>query len=138
MDDISNEQFQAFLDEISECFVTRDFAVWRGKVIYPFSLITSAGPVTLRNDDELRRNFEMYLFVCDQLNIDKVFRVPKSLENCDDGTWIGTYVTHLMSGAQRAARPFTSSVLMSVTPSGIKMTAILNARGTHEWIPQRD
>ncbi|MEM7470255.1 MAG: hypothetical protein AAF340_02815 [Pseudomonadota bacterium] len=134
MEILSKQQFQIFLDDISECFVTRDFSVWEGHIELPFSLITSKGPTTLTTRDELYENFEQYISVCKLLNIDRIYRIPVSLEDCKDGTMIGTYTTHLMSGQLRATRPYTSSVLLLDNGSAWKMTAVLNARGTHEWL----
>jgi hypothetical protein len=89
--------------------------------------------VILHDRSELKSNFDIYLEACKILNLDKIYRKPISLENCEDGTWIGTYETSLMNGNIRAARPYTSSVLLHEFANGWKMSAILNARGHHEW-----
>ena len=134
---MTDPRFDAFLDEISRSFIERDITLWRDRVIYPFSLITSAGPVVLHNDDELRRNFELYLKASDIMGLDQIVRHPVSLEDCGDGTWIGTYVTELLSRGKRAAAPYTSSALLVDENGRFKMRSILNARGHHYWTAKR-
>lgn len=134
MEYISQDEFEDFLVRISDCFIERDFATWRARIVTPFSLVTSAGIVTLTNEEELQQNFLLYLKACDCMNLDQVLRVPKSLEDCKDGTWIGTYETHLLSNGTRATNSYTSSVLLMIDEGTMKMRAILNARGTDEWV----
>ncbi|MCY4180737.1 MAG: hypothetical protein OXD48_10800, partial [Litoreibacter sp.] len=83
MEILTKQQFQVFLDDISECFVTGDFAVWEGHILLPFSLITSNGPKTLSTREELKENFGQYISVCKLLNIDSIYRIPISLEDCE-------------------------------------------------------
>ncbi|WP_299498643.1 hypothetical protein [uncultured Roseobacter sp.] len=127
------QEFQDLLDRMSACFIERDFAAWRSLIILPISMVTKDGPVFLSTEEELRKNFDHYLTACDIMQLDNIYRRPLGLENCMDGTWIGTYETNLMRKNLRAAPPFTSSALLVSTDEGIKLAAILNARGHHEW-----
>ncbi len=97
----AQESFQTFLDAISMCFIHRDFEMWRSRVIYPVSLITSAGPNIIHDDAQLQVNFELYLRACDAMKLDKIYRTPLSLEDCHDGHWIGTYETNMLSHGVR-------------------------------------
>lgn len=128
-----DSDFQEFLDAISECFIVRDFHAWKARILLPFSLVTRDGPVVLHDDFALRRNFDDYLKACDAMSLDKVYRRPISLEDCADGTWIGTYETNLMRKGQRATAPYTSSAMLHPSDQGLRMSSILNARGHHEW-----
>ncbi|MCE8007494.1 hypothetical protein [Aestuariivita sp.] len=130
---VDKADFQAFLDGISDCFITHDFEPWRSRIILPFSLVTSVGPIVLTTEEALRENFELYLQAVDAMKLDQVVRVPISFEDCVDGTWIGTYETNLLSGGVRATDPYISSALLIPYPDGLKMTSILNARGHHYW-----
>ena len=129
----AQESFQTFLDAISMCFIHRDFEMWRSRVIYPVSLITSAGPNIINDDAQLQVNFELYLRACDAMKLDKIYRTPLSLEDCHDGHWIGTYETNMLSRGVRATLPYTSSVLLQEVDGRFKMTSVLNARGHHDW-----
>lgn len=126
-------RFVEFLDDISKCFTERDFSRLQARVLFPCSLVTAAGPVVLQNDADLRNSFDLYLIACDTLRLDTIVRTPRDLEDCKDGTWIGSYETNLLSKGTRAVPPFTSSALMVLDNGGFKMTSILNARGHHEW-----
>ncbi|WP_227268290.1 hypothetical protein [Roseobacter weihaiensis] len=130
---MGDTEFQEFLDAISTCFIDRDFATWRDRVIYPFTLITAAGPVLIRDEDELRENFNLYLQACEAMHLDKIYRRPVALEACSDGTWIGTYETNLLSRGVRAAEPYVSSALLRESDGRFKMMSIMNARGHHDW-----
>lgn len=130
---MADERFVEFLDVISRCFIERNFALWKDRVIYPFSLITSAGPVVILNDAELRENFELYLSACDTMQLDDIVRTPVCLEDCMDGSWMGTYETNLLSHGVRATPPYTSTALLQDVFGKFKMKSILNARGHHDW-----
>lgn len=130
---VPDDDFQSFLDAVSICFLKREFSMWQERIILPFSLVTSAGPVVLRNDDALRENFDLYLSACDAMRLDEIVRRPISLEDCLDGTWIGTYETNLLSHGVRATKPYISSALMSYENGFFRMYSILNARGHHDW-----
>lgn len=134
MTHITTRQFQDFLSQISDCFIERDLSAWRDSIELPFSLITSKGAAVLNDETEVEQNFNLYLKACECMNLDQIIRIVKSLEDCQDGTWIGTYETHLMSRGQRATRPYTSSILLVPEDNRIKAVAILNARGTDEWV----
>jgi hypothetical protein len=127
------DDFDRFLEEISDCFIQRDFEPWRNRIVLPFSLITKDGPVLLRTTSRLRENFDQYLVACKALSLDQIVRRPISLEDCKDGTWIGTYETNLLSKGQRAVAPYTSSALLVPVDGILKMHSIMNARGHHDW-----
>ena len=130
---MNESDFQSFLDDVSACFIERDFALWRSRIIYPFSLITSAGPIVIKCDDALQENFALYLQACDAMQLDRIFRVPLGLEACSDGTWLGSYETNLLRNGTRATAPYKSTALLHERSDGIKMSSIMNARGHHDW-----
>ncbi|MFK7744410.1 MAG: hypothetical protein AB8B47_05110 [Roseobacter sp.] len=126
-------EFQLFLNAVSDCFIAKDFDAWSGRIILPFTLITSAGPIVISTQVELRENFDLYLFACDAMRLDQICRTPISLEKCHDGSWIGTYETSLLSKGVRATEPYTSSALLVEIDGRFKMRSIMNARGHHDW-----
>ncbi len=136
MSEITDAQFQTLLDRISEAFILPDYALWRDSIELPFSLITKEGPITLRTDAELRQNYEFYMQACAVMKLDRIYRTPISLEDCGDGTWIGTYRTYLLSRGIQATAPFVSSGLLRATPEGPLLLSILHARGYHDWVGQ--
>ncbi|NVK45443.1 MAG: hypothetical protein HWE33_03990 [Rhodobacteraceae bacterium] len=126
-------EFREFLDDISTCFITGDFTLWASRILLPFSMVTQQGPVFMTTLEELRENFDLYLQAGTVMRLDDIFRRPISLEDCRDGTFIGTYETELLSHGHRATEPFTSSALIHATDGGYKMSSIMNARGHHSW-----
>ena len=126
-------EFDEFLHDISECFILRDPNLWIRRVILPFSIVTKDGPVVLESWEEVRANFENYLTACDLMSIDMISRQRISVEDCGDGTWLGTYETRLLSNGGLATAPYISTALLSWEKDVLKMSSILNARGHHEW-----
>lgn len=130
---MGQSQFEDFLEAISVCFVEKDFETWNRRVVFPLTLITSAGPVILRDETDLRYNFALYLKACTVLKLDQIHRKPVQLEECSDGSWIGTYETSLLCHGARVIAPYTSSALLHDRGGLFKMSAIMNARGHHDW-----
>lgn len=128
-----DDLFKDFLDAISICFIEKDFATWEERLIYPMSLITARGPIVLQSATDAQVNFDLYLQACDIMRLDKIYRVPVSLEDCKDGQFIGTYETNLLSNGTRATAPYTSSAMLLIREGRICVQSILNARGHHDW-----
>lgn len=130
---ISNADFRDFLDDISECFTARDVRVWLHRIVLPFSIITRDGPVIMDTEDAVKTNFENYLTACESMSLSMISRRPISLEDCADGTWLGTYETRLLANGLLATNPYTSTALLSWNDNVVRMSSILNGRGHHEW-----
>ena len=109
---MTDAEFAAFLKDISICFETGDFALWKSRVILPFSLVTKDGPVTILTEEELEENFRAYIQAGEIMGLEEVIRKPMSIEDCKDGTFIATYRTDLMGQGRHQADPYTSSALI--------------------------
>jgi len=130
---MDQQEFDTFLLDISECFITEDFGPWADRIELPFSTVTKFGPIVCYTRDELKAEFDLYVLACQTMKLDLIFRTPLSIEHCEDGTVITTYRTELLSHGQRMTDPFTSSALMKNVDGRWRMTAILNARGHLAW-----
>ena len=126
-------EFDSFLTDISECFISENFQLWADRIVLPFSVVTKTGPIVSYTREDLEADFTRYLEACHTMKLDLVHRIPISIEHCEDDTMICTYSTELLSHGQRATEPFTSSALMSQVDGRWRMTAILNARGHSSW-----
>lgn len=133
---MTDAEFATFLEDISVCFLDRNFDLWESRILRPFSLITKAGPVYASTIEDLRDNFRLYVEACEILHLDQVVRRPISIEDAGDGTFIGTYETELLSHGNRAAEPYTSSVLLIRHQGRWRMSSILGARGHHDFTGQ--
>ena len=133
---MTDAEFQAFLEDISEAFVRPDFALWQSRVRLPLSLVTATGPITITTQEDLEANFEQYLTACRILHLTALIRDPIDLEECNDGTVLATYRTHLISGGNRIREPYTSTALLHPDAGTWRMSAILNALGHHHWTKQ--
>ncbi|MEM1235326.1 MAG: hypothetical protein AAGI10_00040 [Pseudomonadota bacterium] len=127
------EAFDSFLEDISVCFIERDFELWIERLIRPFSLVTKTGVVVLSSRQETEANFNLYLHAMDAMNLDLVDRSAVSVEDCNDGTWLGTFTTRLLSNGVLATSPYTSTALLHWSDGMYRMSSMLNARGHSEW-----
>ncbi len=131
--EIVDSEFAEFLEDISECFIQRDAMRWAKRVKLPFSIITRDGPVVMTSVEDVRANFNHYLEACEIMSLDIISRRPISLENCPDGTCLGTYETRLLTGGLLATAPYISTALLLREKGVVQMSSILNGRGHHEW-----
>ncbi|KHQ50460.1 MULTISPECIES: hypothetical protein [Mameliella] len=129
----TDSDFAEFIDDISAPFMSGQIARWRARIRLPFSMVTGAGPVTLKSDGDIVRNFRLYLEAVKAMGLNFVHREPLGVEHCEDGTVLATYRTHLMRNGTRMVDPYTSTALLHPDPEGWRMSAILNARGHHDW-----
>lgn len=129
----TDADFDAFLEDISVAFMRPEFPLWLRRLLLPFSMVTADGPVTLKTEADVARNFALYLKASQAMGLNFVHRDPLRIEHCEDGSVLATYRTHLMHNATRVADPYTSTALLHPCPDGWRMSAILNARGHHTW-----
>jgi hypothetical protein len=99
----------------------------------PFSIITKDGPLVLPTEAAINENFEQYLNACDAMRLDLVGRIVVSLDDCQDGTWLGTFQTRLLSQNALATAPYTSTSLLQFRDDRFCMSSMLNGRGHTEW-----
>ena len=127
------QEFESFLDDISVCFTRRDADLWRSRIWLPFSIVTKKGVTALPTEDAVFRNFRHYLTAMDVMALDLVDRHAVSLEDCRDGTWLGTFQTRLVSQGALATAPYTSTALLQIYEDRFRMSSMLNGRGHTEW-----
>lgn len=131
--EVTQERFERFLSDITTCFLTQDFALWSSRVILPFTLVMArGGSVVLKDTVALERNFRLYVVASKVMRLDQVLRSPLELEDCGDGTWLGTYETRLVSQGGLTIAPYVSTAMLQDQAGRLKMTAVLNARGFQE------
>lgn len=126
--------FQDLLDDISECFLEQNYEQWRALLVLPVTVVSQDTTLLLETEDDVARNFQDYVKAVDAMSLDKVFRRPLSLQECDDGSFVGTYETNLLSMGQRIVEPYVSSMLLLNTPDGLRIQSIMNARGPRDWL----
>ncbi len=127
------EEYEQFLADISRCFIERSLVGWQSRLLLPFSVVTKNGPVVLPNKTAVAQNFALYLVACDAMQLDMIDRNAVSLEDCKDGTFLGTFTTRLISLGQLATAPYTSTALLRFDKKRLKMSSLLNGRGHQEW-----
>lgn len=126
-------EFEHFLTDISNAFIAGNLPQWRARLVLPFSLITKLKPIVLSTENAVRDNFNQYLIAVRIMNMDLIDRTPISLEECPDGTWLGTFRTRMLSGAHLATAPYISTALLHNIDGRFRMSSMLNARGHRDW-----
>ncbi len=84
-------------------------------------------------EEAVAKNFDHYLAACEIMRLDLVDRRIISLDDCNDGTWLGTYETRLISNQILATAPYTSTSLLHFERGRFRMSSMLNGRGHSEW-----
>lgn len=131
-------EFESFLDDISRCFIQRNVELWMSRITLPFTIITRDGPNVLKTPQAVIENFGYYLQACKVMRLDLIVRTVVSLENCDDGTWLGTFQTRLLSNQILATAPYTSTALLTLQNDHFRMSSMLNGRGHTDWTGATD
>ena len=126
-------EFENFLKDLSDSFLERDLALWRARLILPFSVVTKTGSSTMQSDEDVAENFHRYLQAYDRLQLDILDHVALSLEDCHDGTWLGTFQTRLLSNTILTTDPNTSTVLLHLQNDRFRMSSMMNAHGPSDW-----
>ena len=127
-----HRDFDRFLTDISSCFIENDFNAWRCRVHLPLSLVTRNGQVLVPDEDLLELNFDLYMSSFYAMRIDTILRDPLLLEPCDDGTWLGTYETRLISRGTLACPVYVSTALLHDVDGWTKTSSVMNARGHYD------
>lgn len=122
------DSFEDFLNDISRCFLERNFDLWRSRVILPFCVITRKGPVILADVAALQKDFELYLKAIDRMRFDLVDRNAISFEECGDDTFLGTFQTRLVSGGILSSASYTATALLLRVEGRLRMSSMLNAK----------
>lgn len=133
MTTFDNAEFDHFLADITDPFLTGDISQWQARLRLPFTLITKTGPVTLDSPQDVQDNFALYIEALAIMKADVISREKIGFEPCEDGTIIATYRTHLLSQGTRIRDPYTASALLHPDDGRWRMSSILNALGHHHW-----
>jgi hypothetical protein len=102
-------------------------------LILPFSFITKDKPIVLASEKAVVSNLKHYWKAVEALGLDFIDRAPVSLEECPDGTWLGTFQTRLVRAESLATRPYTSTALLQPIGGRFRMSSMLSARGHRDW-----
>lgn len=127
------DEFRRLLRDISQSFLDGNLALWRSRLILPFSLITKSEHMILKTETDVADNFALYLKARDALAVELVDRSPITLEETADGTWFGGFETRLMRNEALIAPPYTSTAIMRIVEERFRMSSFVDARGHCEW-----
>ena len=127
------DEFTLFLRDISDCFIQINLSKWKKRLILPFSIITRDGPILMSTEACIEKNFQHYLTAMEIMRLDLIDRHPVNLEDCEDGTWLGTFQTRLLSDGALVVAPYTSTSLLQLVDGEFRMSSMLNGRGHKDW-----
>ena len=127
------DTFENFLNDITRCFTKPNFDLWRSRLVLPFSFVTKDGTLVLNDIDELRHNFDLYLKAVEIMKPDVIDRSIVGFEHCDDGSILGTFRTRVVRDGILIIEPYEGTALLRRIDGRLRMSALLHARGHHEW-----
>ncbi len=119
-------EYTAFLDDVSHCFLSADFQLWRSRIRIPLCVALPTGSKIIKTEREAHRLFQNSLTALQIQRIDGIIRSPVDLRECEDGIMLGTFETQLLARGLRVLEPFESSVMLRPVNSGLVASSILN------------
>lgn len=122
------DEFQIFIDRLSQAFVTGEYALWRDAVRLPLSRVTHSGIITCETLQELEDDFEIYHAKFQELGVTKVVRRALTIDSTAPDQSMATYDTELYSGSELVTKPYNSSMLLERGTDGTWFcTSVMNA-----------
>ncbi len=119
-------EFEAFLDDLSACFLSEDLDLWMARVRIPLCLILPSGSQVIKSVGEMRCFFKDCITAKRIQRIDAIVRRPLELEVCEDGVLLATYETHLLRSGHRLVDPFQSTAMLRKSEYCLVAGSILN------------
>ena len=118
--------FETFLDDISSCFLSEDFDLWRSRMRNPLCIVQHGGTRIIRTESSARQYFQCCVNSVVIQRIDNIIRRPVEFDECDDGAILATFETQILSCGHRVIGPFKSSALLRHGPNGLVAGSLLN------------
>lgn len=127
-------EFEGFLDDISRSYVTSDFDTWRRRCHLPLSIVTRRGAIEPADQESLRAVFDRYTTGYRRMGVDTIYRRARTLEDCGDEHWLGTYETLLLARGTMVRQPYVSSALLRPDAEGrLRAQAIMGGFHPEDW-----
>ncbi|MDB2398369.1 hypothetical protein N9W18_00340 [Planktomarina sp.] len=134
---MDEDEFQAFLDGISACWVDCDFQTWVDHIALPFTSITLNGQLYNGSIESLQKDWDLYCQALDTLKISQIIQKAMVIEASEEDTLIGTYQTQMFAEDRRVVGPYTSSAMLIHDGKAWWISSIMNALGHRDWTTQK-
>lgn len=131
---MTHDEFDAFLDDITASFLTRNFDQWMGRLRLPMTFVTKDGPTILTTLTDARHYFDLCLSAIHNLHMDMILRRPVTTDLSDLQTTLVTFETETLSKGVRLIAPYTTHALVHhSSETGWRMSSAMNALRFHQW-----
>ena len=134
---MDEDEFQAFLDGISACWVDCDFQTWVDHIALPFTSITLNGQLYNGSIESLQKDWDLCCQALDTLKISQIIQKVMVIEASEEDTLIGTYQTQMFAEDRRVVGPYTSSAMLIHDGKAWWISSIMNALGHRDWTTQK-
>jgi hypothetical protein len=134
---VDEDEFQAFLDRISACWVDCDFQTWVDHIALPFTSITLNGQLYNDSIESLQKDWDLYCQALDTLKISQIIQKVMVIEANEEDTLIGTYQTQMFAEDRRVVGSYTSSAMLIHDGKAWWISSIMNALGHRDWTTQK-
>lgn len=129
---------RAFLDigdRLTRALLSGDFGLYRDLIALPLTITPrGAAPYVIGDEDELRREFDLYHAVLRTNSVTDIFREVKDVTQPEPGSAVVRVTTHILQRANRVADPFETRFFMRDQDGVWRITAIESAPPHVRWL----
>lgn len=126
--------FSEIGDTLTRALVTGDFSLYQKVMHLPLTIVPMGeDPYFLKDDDALRRDFDLYHQVLKLHSVTDIFREVRGV--IDDGKGVHRVLVrvHIMARANRITEPFNSEILIRLKDEDWKIIEIRSVAEHIDW-----
>jgi len=124
---------QALMDRISDAFVQGDFDLWRSCVDLPLTMISRSGPQRFETEQDLRKDFEIYLAEIEQHGITDIYSTAVNTQRVGPDQTVGIYRTHILRDNEQVVPSWQAGAVLRKREGRWRIHAILRNIGHNNW-----
>ncbi len=124
---------QDYLDEVSLAVLAGNWEAYCDAVQLPLHIVSHDESKVVETDADLKAGFDQFR---ETLNIQKVtdyIRLVETASRLDPSLICGSYMSHLLAGAQRVMPPFRSQITLRLVGNRWRAASITNALANSRW-----
>lgn len=126
--------FDAVLARTTRAYLDGDYTAFRGCVMLPLYFQSRSGHQMLTTEDELRKDFALYMEEFALHSVKDILRVTKHVHRLGESKMVGTYTTHVLSDTGLLVPSYDSSMTIEQDTAGDwRVSSVVHALGHLQW-----
>lgn len=129
----SSAIMQAYLDEVSAAVLTNDWETYRKSILLPCAVISHEETKVVATEEELRAGFDEFRRTLRILRVTDYIRLVDQVIRLDEDLISGSYISHVIAGAQRILTPFHSTMTLRQVGGRWCAVSVTNGLANSRW-----